>query len=299
MLKKLSAYPRQNGLAKALREIGRIERALFTLDWIKNPDLRRRAHLGLNKGEARNALARAVYFCRLGEVRDRSFENQFFRASGLNLLVAAIILWNTKYLEVAYTELPAPGRDDQRGPVAACRAARLGAHRADRRLRLEHRRSTASRYAQTAAAAAISTGGLSSLNVPDVVHSEYFRVVTPSWGSRARSWRCGRAHNSASRTARAFAVTNAIGPALLRPAAQAARPLIPKAKPPPPEPTMRQRDRPRAQGDVAVAGRASRRRICADMALRLAQGLNVREAATRLKIGKTALYDALASTKSS
>jgi hypothetical protein len=83
MLKKLSAYPRQNGLAKALREVGRIERTLFTLDWIKNPDLRRRAHLGLNK----NALARAVYFCRLGEVRDRSFENQFFRASGLNLLV--------------------------------------------------------------------------------------------------------------------------------------------------------------------------------------------------------------------
>src|SRR5580700_2769877 len=104
MLKKLSAYPRQNGLAKALREIGRIERTLFTLDWIKNPDLRRRAHLGLNKGEARNALARAVYFCRLGEVRDRSFENQFIRASGLNLLVAAIILWNTKYLEVAYAE---------------------------------------------------------------------------------------------------------------------------------------------------------------------------------------------------
>src|SRR5271169_3404395 len=42
--KKLSAYPRQNGLAKALREIGRIERTLFTLDWVKNPDLRRRAH---------------------------------------------------------------------------------------------------------------------------------------------------------------------------------------------------------------------------------------------------------------
>ena len=61
MLKKLSAYPRQNGLAKALREIGRIERTLFTLDWIKNPDLRRRAHLGLNKGEARNALARSTW----------------------------------------------------------------------------------------------------------------------------------------------------------------------------------------------------------------------------------------------
>ena len=30
ILKKLSAYPRQNGLAKALREIGRIERTLFS-----------------------------------------------------------------------------------------------------------------------------------------------------------------------------------------------------------------------------------------------------------------------------
>ena len=36
ILRKLSAYPRQNGLAVALREIGRIERTLFTLDWLKN-----------------------------------------------------------------------------------------------------------------------------------------------------------------------------------------------------------------------------------------------------------------------
>jgi hypothetical protein len=39
-------------------------------------------------------------------LRDRTFENQFFRASGLNLLVAAIILWNTKYLERALAILP-------------------------------------------------------------------------------------------------------------------------------------------------------------------------------------------------
>jgi TnpA family transposase len=106
MLKRLSAYPRQNGLAVALREIGRIERSLFTMDWLKSPELRRRAHAGLNKGEARNALARAIFFHSLGELRDRTFENQFFRASGLNLLVAAIILWNTKYLERALAALP-------------------------------------------------------------------------------------------------------------------------------------------------------------------------------------------------
>ena len=53
----------------ALREIGRIERTLFTLDWLKNIDLRRRANAGLNKGEARNALARAIFFYRLGDPR--------------------------------------------------------------------------------------------------------------------------------------------------------------------------------------------------------------------------------------
>jgi TnpA family transposase len=55
----------------------------------------------LNKGEARNALARAIFFNRLGEIRDRSFENQRYRASGLNLIAAAITLWNTVYLERA------------------------------------------------------------------------------------------------------------------------------------------------------------------------------------------------------
>ena len=101
MLRKLGSYPRQNGLAVALRELGRIERTLFILDWLQNVELRRRVHAGLNKGEARNALARAVFFHRLGEIRDRSFEQQSYRANGLNLVTAAIVLWNTVYLERA------------------------------------------------------------------------------------------------------------------------------------------------------------------------------------------------------
>lgn len=101
ILRKLGSYPRQNSLALALREIGRIERTLFMLEWLRDPALRRRVTAGLNKGEAHNALARAVCFNRLGEIRDRSFENQRHRASGLNLIVAAITLWNTVYLERA------------------------------------------------------------------------------------------------------------------------------------------------------------------------------------------------------
>jgi len=58
MLRKLGAYPRQNGLAVALRELGKIERTLFLLQYMSSVELRRRIHVGLNKGEAKNALAR-------------------------------------------------------------------------------------------------------------------------------------------------------------------------------------------------------------------------------------------------
>ncbi|WP_227749470.1 IS4 family transposase, partial [Paraburkholderia atlantica] len=86
-----------------------IERTLFILDWLQNVELRRRVHAGLNKGEARNALARSVFFYRLGEIRDRSFEAQRYRASGLNLVTAAIVLWNTVYLERAVQTMHARG----------------------------------------------------------------------------------------------------------------------------------------------------------------------------------------------
>lgn len=105
IMRQLAAYPRQNGVAAALRELGRLERTLFTLDWIENPELRRSTGQELNKGEARNSLARAVFIHRLGEIRDRTYENQQHRASGLNLVVTAIILWNTRYLEHAVAAL--------------------------------------------------------------------------------------------------------------------------------------------------------------------------------------------------
>jgi TnpA family transposase len=111
IVKKIGSYPRQNGLAVALRELGKIERTLFMLDWYMSPELRRRVTVGLNKGEARNALARAVYFNRFGEVRERSFENQRYKASGLNLVTAAIVLWNTVYIEKAVEHLKEQGEE--------------------------------------------------------------------------------------------------------------------------------------------------------------------------------------------
>ena len=98
-------YRQQNSLAAALREIGRIERTLFTLRWFEDPALRRTVTAELNKGEARNSLARAVAFHRLGRFRDRGLENQQTRAAALNLVTAAIILFNCRYLGRAVDEM--------------------------------------------------------------------------------------------------------------------------------------------------------------------------------------------------
>jgi TnpA family transposase len=105
ILKKIAAFPRQNRLDFALAELGRLERTLFMLDWLESPELRRRCHAGLNKGESRHALAQAVFLHKQGRIVDRTFENQSYRASGLNLVTAAIVYWNTVYLGQAVQHL--------------------------------------------------------------------------------------------------------------------------------------------------------------------------------------------------
>ena len=98
ILRKLAAYPRRNDLAAALREVGRIERTLFMLDWALDPAMQRRAQIGLNKGESHHALKNALRIGRQGEIRDRSTEGQHYRMAGLNLLAAIVIYWNTARL---------------------------------------------------------------------------------------------------------------------------------------------------------------------------------------------------------
>jgi TnpA family transposase len=111
LLRKLASYPRQHELALALREIGRIERTLFIIDWLLDADMQRRANVGLNKGEAHHALKNALRIGRQGEIRDRTAEGQHYRMAGLNLLAAIIIYWNTKHLGQAVAARKRAGLD--------------------------------------------------------------------------------------------------------------------------------------------------------------------------------------------
>lgn len=98
---KIGSYSRQNSLATALREMGRIEKTIFILDYISSEAMRRRINRGLNKGEAMNALARAIFFGKFGEQRKRALQDQLQRASALYIIINAISVWNTVYLAKA------------------------------------------------------------------------------------------------------------------------------------------------------------------------------------------------------
>ena len=56
-----------------------------------------------------------MFLNRLGETRDRSSENQRYRAGGLNLGTEAIVLWNTVYLGRAVQAIKEQRDKKQRG----------------------------------------------------------------------------------------------------------------------------------------------------------------------------------------
>ena len=111
IMRKLAAYPRQNQIARALNEIGQLEKTIFILELLLDPQLRHRQERGLNDGEAVNSASRALFVGQRGEFRDRAYQDQVHRASCLHLLVAAIGAWTTPYLADAIVALRAEGED--------------------------------------------------------------------------------------------------------------------------------------------------------------------------------------------
>jgi TnpA family transposase len=109
VLSKLNAYHVETGLYKALREIGRIAKTSFLLDYFTQRPVRRRVQRGLNLQESIHALARALFIGQRGELRLRDLNAQLHRISCLQLVMAMVITWNAAYLSAAVDKLKAEG----------------------------------------------------------------------------------------------------------------------------------------------------------------------------------------------
>jgi len=117
-MRTLQTKDRPTRLARGLEELGRIIKTPYLLAYIDDEAYRRRILTQLNRGEGRHQLARVVFHGKRGELRQRYREGQEDQLGALGLVVNAIILWNTIYMDAALDQLRAEGFDVRDEDVA-------------------------------------------------------------------------------------------------------------------------------------------------------------------------------------
>jgi TnpA family transposase len=111
LMRSILRSKRPSTLARAIGALGRIPRTLYMLAYIDDEHYRRRILTQLNRGEGRHSVARTVFHGQRGELRQRYREGQEDQLGALGLVVNAIVLWNTMYMEVALNQLRAAGME--------------------------------------------------------------------------------------------------------------------------------------------------------------------------------------------
>ena len=96
-------------LGRAIGEFGRIYKTQYLLAYLDDEEYRRRILTQLNRGESRHSLARAVFYGKRGELHQAYPEGQEDQLGALGLVVNAIVIWNTRYMEVALDALRKAG----------------------------------------------------------------------------------------------------------------------------------------------------------------------------------------------
>ncbi|MBZ9637722.1 Tn3 family transposase [Clostridium sp. FP1] len=98
-------------IGRALGEFGRIYKTQYLLTYVDDSEYRRRILTQLNHGESRHSLGRAVFHGKRGELHQPYKEGQEDQLSALGLIVNAIVVWNTRYMEVAIDSLHKTGHN--------------------------------------------------------------------------------------------------------------------------------------------------------------------------------------------
>lgn len=111
LVRALHAGSRPSELAKAIAEVGRVAKSLFLLSYVDDEAHRRRVLVQLNRHEKRHNVARGIFHGDRGQVRKRYREGQEDQLSSLGLVLNALALWNTLYLDRAISRLRESGTE--------------------------------------------------------------------------------------------------------------------------------------------------------------------------------------------
>jgi TnpA family transposase len=110
-LRRLVGYSAKNRFYRANRDLGRLFKTEFILQYLSEPQLRRRIRRGLLKVDQLHALARDVYYGRRGRINARELHEQMNSCSCLTLILACIIYWQAKEIDRVLNECDPEGHE--------------------------------------------------------------------------------------------------------------------------------------------------------------------------------------------
>ena len=109
LIRSLFNSKRPTALGKAIAELGKIPKTAYMLNYISDENYRRRILTQLNRGEGRHGLAREMYHGKKGELRQSYRDGQEEQLGALGLVVNALVLWNTIYMQATLHQLEMEG----------------------------------------------------------------------------------------------------------------------------------------------------------------------------------------------
>jgi len=118
LLRKLGSYSRKNRLYQAFRELGRVVRTVFLLEYISDRGLRREITACTNIVEGYNHFLDWIFFGKEGVITENDPEEQEKRLKYLDLVANAVILHNAVDLSMVIQQLKTEGFKFDRSMLA-------------------------------------------------------------------------------------------------------------------------------------------------------------------------------------
>jgi TnpA family transposase/uncharacterized coiled-coil protein SlyX len=119
LLRKLNNYSHKNKLYQSFRELGRVIRTVFLLQYISDIDLRQQITASTNKMEAYNGFSKFFFFGGEGIISENDPDEQEKRIKYNDLVSNAVILQNVADMTYILKELSASGVEFTKSDVAA------------------------------------------------------------------------------------------------------------------------------------------------------------------------------------
>ncbi len=118
VIRMLSRDGRPTPLGDAVAHYGRIAKTLHILRLADEPGYRQQIKVQANLQEGRHALARKIFHGRAGQLYQRYQDGMEDQIGALGLVLNALVLFNTRYMDAAVNQLTADGFDVRDEDVA-------------------------------------------------------------------------------------------------------------------------------------------------------------------------------------